>query len=121
MIEAIDIHIVLVPDGPDVVPTPEELPFSGPIDTAVSENVFINGLPAATLGSGATNDPPHIPIGGEFADPPTNEGEVCGGSTTVLINSKPAARAGDPAITCNDPVPAPVGRVVADSDVEIGG
>ena len=43
------------------------------------------------------------------------------GSTTVLINGKAAARAGDQAMTCNDPVPMPVGSVVAQSTVLIGG
>jgi len=39
----------------------------------------------------------------------------------VLINGKAAARAGDTAQTCNDPVPMPVGTVVATSTVLIGG
>jgi uncharacterized Zn-binding protein involved in type VI secretion len=39
----------------------------------------------------------------------------------VLINKKPAARAGDKAQTCNDPVPLPVGTVVATGTVLIGG
>lgn len=120
-IEAMDMHIVLIPEGPDLVPTPEELPFNGIIDNGVSENVMINGLPAATLGSTATNEPPHIPIGGEFLDPPTNQGEIVMGSATVMINGKPAARAGDTALTCNDPAPEPIGTVVAESTVMIGG
>ncbi|MBI1407398.1 MAG: hypothetical protein GC145_14900 [Caulobacter sp.] len=121
MIEAVDTHIVLVVEGPDVVPTPEELPFNGIIDSGLSETVMINGLPAATVGSGATNEPPHIPIGGSFEEPPTNQGTIVMGSETVLINSKPAARAGDTAETCNDPAPEPVGKVVAESNVLIGG
>ncbi|MDO9338083.1 MAG: PAAR domain-containing protein [Caulobacter sp.] len=120
-IEAMDMHIVLIPEGPDLVPTPEELPFSGIIDNGVSETVMINGRPAATLGSTATNEPPHIPIGGAFQDPPTNQGEIVTGSATVMINGKPAARAGDTALTCNDPAPEPIGTVVAESTVMIGG
>jgi uncharacterized Zn-binding protein involved in type VI secretion len=46
---------------------------------------------------------------------------VISGSTTVLINGKAAARHGDTAQTCNDPVPMPVGTVVATSTVLIGG
>jgi uncharacterized Zn-binding protein involved in type VI secretion len=45
------------------------------------------------------------------------------GSTTVFIDGKAAARAGDPAITCNDPPQPPpgTGRVqVASSTVSIG-
>jgi uncharacterized Zn-binding protein involved in type VI secretion len=43
------------------------------------------------------------------------------GSATVLINNKPAARAGDKVNTCNDPVPAPNGTIQAVSTVLIGG
>lgn len=120
-IEAVDVHIVLVVDGPDVTPTPEELPFNGIIDAGCSANVMIMGAAAATVGSTATNEPPHIPIGGEFQDPPTNQGSIVSGSGTVLINGRPAARLGDTANTCNDPAPEPVGRVVAESTVLIGG
>jgi uncharacterized Zn-binding protein involved in type VI secretion len=42
------------------------------------------------------------------------------GSATVMINGKPAARAGDTAMTCNDPSPLPVGTVVATGTVMIG-
>jgi uncharacterized Zn-binding protein involved in type VI secretion len=46
------------------------------------------------------------------------------GSMTVMINGKGAARAGDPAMTCNDiPIPPPGAGmvVVAMSTVTIGG
>jgi uncharacterized Zn-binding protein involved in type VI secretion len=42
------------------------------------------------------------------------------GSTTVLINGKPAARNGDTALTCNDPADLPAGTVVAVGTVNIG-
>jgi uncharacterized Zn-binding protein involved in type VI secretion len=42
------------------------------------------------------------------------------GSQTVKVNGKPAARAGDTAMTCNDPIEQPVGKVVAVSSVFIG-
>jgi uncharacterized Zn-binding protein involved in type VI secretion len=42
------------------------------------------------------------------------------GSPTVLINDKPAARNGDIAMTCNDPVDAPLGTVIATGSVMIG-
>jgi uncharacterized Zn-binding protein involved in type VI secretion len=122
LVEAMDTHIVLVPAGPDLVPTPEELPFNGPITSGCSESVLIEGRPAAILGCGAVNEPPHIPIGGSFEVPPSNTGTVIMGSATVLINETPAVRAGDTAETCNDPAPLPVGRVVVPfSTVEIGG
>ena len=118
-IAAIDTHLIQPPAPTSPVPTP--CPFSGPITAGLSGNVFVEGLPAATVGSTATNTPGHVPIGGTFVVPPTNQGEVVSGSATVLINGAPAARAGDRAQTCNDPVPMPVGTVVATSTVLIGG
>lgn len=120
---ATDIHILLIPAPPGPpVPTPLPHPFTGMITGGCSTNVMINGLPAATLGSTATNVPPHIPAGpGPFAVPPTNQATIIKGSMTVLINNKPAARAGDTALTCNDPAPLPNGTVVAVGTVLIGG
>jgi uncharacterized Zn-binding protein involved in type VI secretion len=97
------------------------LPFSGTITGGCSTDVFIAGMPAAVVGSTATNAPVHIPPSGTFATPPTNQGTVSKGSATVLINGKPAARAGDPVMTCNDPAPAPTSQIVAAGTVEIGG
>jgi len=119
VIVAIDTHIVQ-PPGP-VPPVPGPYPFNGIIDGALSANVTIEGMPAATLGSTATNTPPHIPIGGTFIKPPSNQGTIITGSATVTIGGRPAARAGDTAITCNDPVDLPVGTVVAAGTVSIGG
>lgn len=101
-----DIHIVLVssPGGP--VPTPQPCPFNGKITLNVSANVQINGRPAALQGSTAQNMPPHIPQGGPFQVLPTNMGRVILASTTVRINNRGAARAGDPCETCHDIPPA---------------
>jgi uncharacterized Zn-binding protein involved in type VI secretion len=118
-ITAIDMHLIQ-PPGP-VPPVLVPHPFSGILDSNLSTNVNIQGRAAATLGSTATNTPPHVPLGGSFVIPPTNQGQIVKGSATVLINKKPAARAGDTALTCNDPVPQPVGTVVAVSTVLIGG
>ena len=122
MVQGTDTHIVMVPSpgGPVPTPTPGH-PFTGTIDGNLSTDVKIGGIGAATVGSTATNQPPHIPIGGSFVIPPTNKGQIITGSATVLINNKPAARSGDTAQTCNDPVPLPVGTVVAQSTVLIGG
>lgn len=117
---ATDIHIILIPGTPPV-PTPIPHPFSGIIDGNLSSDVNIEGKPAATVNSTATNTPAHIPQGGPFQIPPKNRGQIIMGSTTVFINGKPAARAKDLALTCNDPVDAPVGQVVAQSKVLIGG
>ena len=118
-----DIHMILPPPAPPVVPPPIPVPhpFVGIIDGGCSATVKINGMAAATLGSTATNLPPHIPIGGTFVNPPTNKATIVKGSATVMINGKPAARLGDTAITCNDPGPLPTGTVVAVSTVLIGG
>jgi uncharacterized Zn-binding protein involved in type VI secretion len=123
MVQAMDTHIVMVPSpgGPVPTPTPGH-PFNGLIDGGLSSNVLINSLPAATLNSTATNQPPHIPMGGpSFQIPPTNRATIMQGSSTVLINGKPAARNGDPAQTCDDVVPLPHGRVIATGTVLIGG
>jgi uncharacterized Zn-binding protein involved in type VI secretion len=116
---ATDIHLIQPPGTSPPVPTPH--PFTGIIDGALSSDVKIMGMPAATLNSTATNTPPHIPIGGTFVKPPSNKATIIKGSATVKINGKPAARSGDTAITCNDPVDLPVGTVVAAGTVNIGG
>jgi uncharacterized Zn-binding protein involved in type VI secretion len=122
-ITAMDIHIVLVPSPGGPVPTPLPHPFSGIIDGGLSPDVKIMGLPAATLGSTASNTPPHLPTppGTAFQIPPTNRGTIIQGSGTVLIDGKPAARAGDTAQTCADPAPTPLGQVIAAGTVFIGG
>jgi uncharacterized Zn-binding protein involved in type VI secretion len=118
-IVAVDLHLIQ-PPGP-VSPVTVPHPFSGVIDSGVSSDVHINGQGAALQDSKATNTPPHVPIGGSFVTPPSNRGSIVTGSTTVRINGKPAARAGDPATTCNDPVDQQLGRVVAMRQVLIGG
>jgi uncharacterized Zn-binding protein involved in type VI secretion len=116
-----DTHIIMVPSPGGPVPTPTTMPFSGMIAGNCSPNVMIENMPAATVGSIAQNNPPHVPTGGPFQVPPTNQGQVIAGSGTVLINNKPAARAGDKVNTCNDPAPLPNGTIQAVSTVMIGG
>lgn len=113
---AVDIHIVII----GLVPTPVPHPFNGLLTTGLSHNVHLMGRPAATVGSVADNTPPHIPLGGPFVKPPHNRGTVIAGSATVRVNGKPLARAGDTALTCNDPVDLPVGSVVAAGTVLAG-
>lgn len=121
-IVATDTHIVLVPSPGGPVPTPLPHPFMGIIDGNLSANVKIGGMPAATVGSTATNTPPHIPTppGVSFQVPPTNRATIQLGSTTVTVNGKPLARNGDPAFTCNDPAPLPIGKVIAVGTVLVG-
>lgn len=121
-IVATDTHIVMVPAGPSLVPTPLPHPFIGIINGALSADVNIMGMPAATVDSTADNTPPHIPTppGTSFQKPPANKGTIKLGSPTVKINGKMAARNGDMAMTCNDPGDLPVGQVIAVGTVMIG-
>ncbi len=116
----VDTHIVMIPSPGGPVPTPMPMPFSGDLGDALSSDVLVEDKGAAVQGSKAQNQPAHIPAGGPFQKPPSNQGEVMMGSNTVLINDKPSARLGDQAKTCNDPADAPVGTVVASSTVLVG-
>ena len=112
-IVAVDTHIFMIPAPPgSPVPTPLPSPFNGLIAGGCSTNVMIEGKPAAVVGSTANNVPPHMPQGGPLQKPATNQGKIIIGSLTVKINGKAAARMGDTCETCNDPAPAPVGKVV---------
>jgi uncharacterized Zn-binding protein involved in type VI secretion len=119
-VTATDIHIVMIPSPGGPVPTPLPHPFAGIIDGALSSDVKIEGKAAATVDSTATNTPPHIPQGGPFQSPPANKATIFTGSSTVFINGKAAARSGDTAKTCNDPVDMPVGTVIAVGTVSFG-
>jgi uncharacterized Zn-binding protein involved in type VI secretion len=117
-ITAKDVHMIQPPGG--APPTSVQHPFRGTIKGNLSANVNIMGKPAATMKSTATNTPAHQPIGGTFVKAPANRASIITGSATVFINGKPAARSGDTAITCNDPVDLPVGKVLAKGSVFIG-
>lgn len=112
---ALDIHIVMIPNPTGETPVPIPHPFTGKIAGGVSANVKINGKPAAMMGCEVQNSPSHIAMGPRFQKNPTNKGKVMIGSPTVLINGKMAARQGDPVLTCNDPVDAPMGTITAGS------
>jgi uncharacterized Zn-binding protein involved in type VI secretion len=118
---ATDIHIVLIqaPPGPPI-PVPVPHSFTGIIDGNLSRNVKIEGLPAATVDSTATNTPSHIPQGGPFQKSPSNKATINMGSATVKINGKMVARNVDTAITCNDPSDMPIGKVIAAGTVFVG-
>jgi uncharacterized Zn-binding protein involved in type VI secretion len=118
---ATDIHIELVSSPAGTVPVPLPNPFNGIIDGGLSVNVKIMGKSAATVGSSATNTPPHVPKTGTFQKPPSNKATITIGSATVKINGKMAARNGDQSMTCNDPADLPKGLVNAAGTVLIGG
>jgi uncharacterized Zn-binding protein involved in type VI secretion len=121
-IVALDMHIVMVQAGPSQAPAPLPHPFMGLIDGRLSNDVKIMGLPAAVIGSTASNTPQHVPIapGLSFQKPPSNKATIQIGSPTVMINGKQAARNGDKAMTCNDPADLPAGTVIAAGTVFIG-
>lgn len=117
-ITAVDLHLVQPPGTAPPVTLPH--PFNGILTQELSADVRILGMPAATVGSVATNTPPHVPQGGTFVNPPSNRGTVRAGSSSVRINGRAAARAGDRAETCAEPT-NPGGQVVASGTVRIGG
>jgi uncharacterized Zn-binding protein involved in type VI secretion len=118
---AVDTHIIMIPSPGGPVPTPMPMPFTGELSVDLSTNVLVEDKAAATEGSVGINSPAHVPQGGPFQKPPSNQAKVQMGSKKVLINDKPAARAGDPAMTCNDPADAPNGKVIAVGKVLVGG
>jgi uncharacterized Zn-binding protein involved in type VI secretion len=119
---AVDTHVVMVPSESGSTPTPLPHSFAGVIQGALSSDVKVMGQPAATVDSAADNTPPHVPTspGTSFQSPPSNKATIAAGSATVKINGKAAARAGDPATTCNDPTDLEVGTVVASGTVLVG-
>jgi uncharacterized Zn-binding protein involved in type VI secretion len=80
----------------------------GVISSSCAGTVFINGLPAAVVGS---MDSDHAPYG--IPHPPHVPNPIISGSTTVSIEGKAAARQGD-SFNC--------GHVIASGspDVNIG-
>ena len=101
-------HIVAVPAPPGPpVPTPLPHPYAGTILIGCINTVLIGGKPAAVLGSGLQNVPPHLPTppGVSPVVPPTNDGKVIKGSGTVLFGGMPAARIGDTVMPCTNSAP----------------
>jgi uncharacterized Zn-binding protein involved in type VI secretion len=119
---AVDIHIVMIPSPGGPIPTPLPHPFNGVINNGLSQDVKIMGKPAATVDSTADNIPAHLPTppGTSFQKKPDDKATIKLGSPTVKINGKMAARNGDMAETCNDPVNIPAGQVLALGTVMIG-
>src|SRR3954471_17723514 len=87
---SVDTHVIMIPSPGGPVPTPLPLPFNGVLSGSLRADVLIENKPAATEGSTADNTPAHIPPGGPFQTPPSNQGTIQSGSATVLINNKKA-------------------------------
>jgi uncharacterized Zn-binding protein involved in type VI secretion len=83
----VDIHIIMIPSPGGPIPTPLPHPFAGIIDGGLESSVKIMGMPAAVVGSTASNTPPHIPQGGPFQKPPSNKAQLIIGSPNVFIGS----------------------------------
>jgi uncharacterized Zn-binding protein involved in type VI secretion len=118
-----DTHIVMVPAGPSLVPTPLPHPFTGRLTSDLAGSVLIEGKAAAIVGSTAEHTTGHTPTppGTSFQRPPSNRGVVQMGSATVLVEGKGLARNSDTVLTCNDPADAPVSTIVAAGTVLVGG
>ena len=113
-IVGLDMHLV-PPPGP-VPPLMMPVPFAGylidPNDYG-SRKVFVNGFFAARAGTPGVVCPPHIPPGGMFVKPPTNECEMFQGSSTVVFGGEAAAAQGHPVLSCHDVgMPARIGPCI---------
>lgn len=100
----VDIHLIQ-PPGP-VPPLPIPHPFIGmlidPMDFVpiLGATVMVNGMPRAQAGSSGKGLPPHIPIGGTFVKPPSNECEMFMGSATVEADGDAFSYMALPALSC---------------------
>lgn len=120
LVVGVDTHVVLVPSPGGPVPTPMPFPFNGPIQRDLSSSVFVDNQAVALVGSGADNQPAHIPMGGQFQSSPSNQATVKSGSPTVFVDNRAIARANDPADCCNDPADQVTGHIVAVATVKAG-
>jgi len=117
----IDTHVVMVPSPAGPVPTPMPMRFDGRA-LQRAEHHRLHLQPAGGhRGQRGPLAPRPTSHGGPFQKPPSNEATVQTGSARVRINDKPAARTGDPALTCNDPADAPNGSVIGSGRVFVGG
>ncbi len=95
--------IHLIPNPASGIPQPgPPFPFSAPLSVGLATRTLIAGKPAATVGCSGMNTPPHIGLhpADPFMAPPTQLGQVVAGSTTVLIEGKPAATTASSVTIC---------------------
>lgn len=88
------IHVIPSPTGAPMPGPP--MPFSAPLAIGLSTSVQIEGKPAAVQGSQGLNNPPHVGLhpADPFMAPPVQMGQVTMGSSSVLIEGRPAAYTG---------------------------
>lgn len=93
-------HQIPTPVGAPAPAPP--MPFSAPLLQGLAVKVLIAGKPAAVVGSSGMNTPPHVGLhpSDPFMAPPMQQGRVVAGSTTVLIEGKPAAKTGGQCLIC---------------------
>lgn len=105
IVQGVDIHLFQAfAPGP---PAPAPYPFIGMVYdpgefTPQGATVLIGGIPRAQAGTVVMATPPHIPIMGTFPVPPTNDGEIFMGSSTVVADGEPLAMGGVQVLTCQD-------------------
>lgn len=111
----IDIHLIQ-PPGP-VPPVPIPHPFIGIIIDAfdylpwIGGSVYVNGVMRAQAGTEAKGIPKHIPIGGIFVIPPSDEGEMFMGSATVEVDGDAFSYMALPLLTCHSVGIPPIPRL----------
>jgi len=81
------------------------LPFSAPLTQGLSTKVLIGGKAAAVMGSSGINSQVHVGlhITDPFMTPTLQVGRVLSGSTTVLVEGKPAATSSSSVLCCVEP------------------
>jgi len=78
------------------------LPFAAPLLSGLATRTLISGKPAAVQGSSGLNTPPHLGLHASdpFMVPTTQRAQVTVGSSSVLIEGRPAARTGSTCTIC---------------------
>lgn len=94
-------HQIPSPPAGNPGPAPP-MPFSAPVTNQCATKVLIGGKPAVVVGAWGVNMPPHVGLHASdpHMAPPMQRGTVTGGSGTVLVEGKPAARMGSPCTMC---------------------
>jgi uncharacterized Zn-binding protein involved in type VI secretion len=95
------IHQVPSPSG-SPMPSPAPLPFSAPLTTGLATTVKVGGKFAAVQNSSGLNTPAHAGLHASdpYLAPPSQQGKVVTGSSTVTFDGKPAAYSGCPVTVC---------------------
>ena len=98
--------IHLIPNPVTGIPQPgPPMPFSAPLLTGIVPTVTIGGKPAAVVGSGGLNTPPHVGLhpADPFFVPLAQTAQIVSGAPNVLIDGKPAATTQSQATCCGMP------------------